>query len=166
MLILWYEVSDMTQVYDMEPPGTLDTKEREKRWGIFLLQQISRGFMFAKWCFHRQTQWPNFKISNYSKPGQRNQMLQRLSDIIPLRATRHDVCSRVPHLPCQVINFEQCGKLDLSRLLGHSNSKRDLRSNMISCIIQSYRSTRGTWFLSSSKPFVTLHIALLYFSDI
>ena len=48
MLILRYEVSDMTQVYDMEPPGTLDTKEREKRWGIFLLQQISRGFMFAK----------------------------------------------------------------------------------------------------------------------
>ena len=48
ILILRYEVSDMTQVYDMEPPGTLDTKEREKRWGIFLLQQISRGFMFAK----------------------------------------------------------------------------------------------------------------------
>ena len=43
-----YEVSDMTQVYDMEPPGTLDTKEREKRWGIFLLQQISRGIIFAK----------------------------------------------------------------------------------------------------------------------
>ena len=42
-------------------------------------------------------------------------MLQRLSDIIPLRAPRHDVCSRVPHLPCQVVNFEQCGKLDLSQ---------------------------------------------------
>ena len=48
ILILRYEVSDMTQVYDMEPPGTLDTKEREKRWGIFLLQQISRGIIFAK----------------------------------------------------------------------------------------------------------------------
>merc|ERR1719187_843785 len=57
------------------PREHLIPRKGKKRWRIFLLQQISRG--------------------------QRNQMLQRLSDIIPLRPTRHDVCSRVPHLPCQ-----------------------------------------------------------------
>ena len=44
-------------------------------------------------------------IWKWALAGKWDGMLQWLSDIVPLCSARHDVCSWLPHLPCQVSYF-------------------------------------------------------------
>ena len=107
------------QVYDLEPSGTFDTKEGEKRCRILLIQWISRGNFNSDISLSKCLQFPHIgekyqHLTNLLKKttnlkmflvGKWDEMLQWLSDIVPLCSARHDVCSWLPYLPCQVWSF-------------------------------------------------------------